>query len=154
LPIRRVLLWNAASDEAVTVIYKVNNNSDQPFSPGIVRSYRDDLILGSDAMERTPIGSEGSVTVGTLPDVRVRREETREPINPNEYYDTLHTITFEIENFSADTIEIEVIDFYPVDSIDLEFQNTPTTEPGNVLRWVFTLEPGTTLDTSYTFITP
>jgi hypothetical protein len=154
LPVRRVLLWNANADNEVTVIYKVQNDTDQPFSPGIVRSYRDGLILGSDPIERTPVGSEGSVTVGTLPDVRVKREVTQEPTNPSDYYDTLHTVTFEIENFSADTITIEVIDFYPVNSTALEFQDEPVTEPGNVLRWMFTLEPDETLETVYTFLTP
>lgn len=154
LPVRRVLLWNSHSDTQVTVIYKVKNETDQPFAPGVVRSYRDGLILGSDGIERTPIGSEGSVTVGTLPDVRVKRGESTEQINPNAYFDTLHTVTFEISNFSPDTIEIEVIDFYPEESDSFEFRVEPDRESGNVLRWVFTLEPGETLETSYTYMTP
>ena len=154
LPVRRVLLWNSHSDSQVTVIYKVKNDTDQPFAPGTVRSYRDGLILGSDAIERTPTGSEGSVTVGTLPDVRVKRGETTEQINPNNYYDTLHTVTFDITNFGDETIEIEVIDFYPQESDTFEFRMEPTKESGNVLRWVFTLEPGQSIETSYTYITP
>lgn len=153
LPARRVLLWNAYSDTQVTVIYKIKNETDQPFSPGIVRSYRDGLILGSDGIERTPVQSEGSVTVGTLPDVRVSRAETREQVNPNSYYDTLHTVTLEMTNFGADPIELEVIDFYSEEAIEFEFNNTPAREPGNVLRWVFTLEAGATLETTYTYVT-
>lgn len=154
LPVRRVLLWNANVDTQVTVIYKVKNDSDQPFSPGVVRSYRDGLILGSDAIERTPIGSEGSVTVGSLPDVRVQRGETTEQVNPNEYYDTLHQIAFEIYNFSADTVTIEVIDFFPEASSSFEFRVQPERESGNVLRWEFTLEPGESIETSYSYLTP
>ncbi len=154
LPARRVLLWNANADTQVTVIYKVRNETDQPFSPGIVRSYRDGLILGSDGIERTPIDSEGSITVGTLPDVRVSRAVTREQINTSNYYDTLHTVTLEMTNFGADTIELEVIDFYGQDAIEFEFASEPAREPGNVLRWIFTLEPGQVIESTYSYVMP
>lgn len=154
LPARRVLLWNAPIEEQVTVIYKVKNETEQPFTPGIVRSYRDGLILGSDGIERTPIGSEGSVTVGTLPDVRVSRGETSQQENPNEYYDTRHTVTLEITNFGEETIELEVIDFSQENAIEFSFDREPARETNNVLRWVFVLEPGQTVETTYNYLTP
>ena len=155
LPVRRVLLWNANIDNEITVIYKVLNETSEPFSPGVVRSYRDGLILGSDPIERTPVGSEGSVTVGTLPDVRVARDETREQntFSGNRQYDLRHTVTFEVENFGNETIELEIIDFFPADSVGFSFDIEPEREPGNVLRWIVTLEPGQSLETSYQFWT-
>jgi hypothetical protein len=154
LPVRRVLLWNAQSDTQITVIYKVKNETDQPFAPGIVRSYREGLILGSDGIERTPIGSEGSVTVGTLPDVRVARDQSSEQINRNNYFDTRRTVTLEMANFGDETITLEVIDFSAENAIEFEFADEPSREPGNVLRWVFTLEPGETRETTYSYVTP
>jgi hypothetical protein len=154
LPARRVLLWNAPSDQQVTVIYKVKNETTQPFSPGIVRSYRDGLILGSDAIERTPIGSEGSITVGTLPDVRVSRGQTSQQENTTDYFDTRQTVTLEITNFGEDTVEIEVVEFARENAIDFRFDREPTFETNNVLRWVFVLEPGQTIETTYDFLTP
>jgi hypothetical protein len=71
LPARRVHLWNAPTDTQVTVIYKVENASDQPFADGVVRAYQGGLFIGSDPIELTPVGSEGSVTLGHLQDVRV-----------------------------------------------------------------------------------
>lgn len=154
LPARRVLLWNAATDQQVTVIYKVKNETTQPFSPGVVRSYRDGLILGSDAVERTPIGSEGSITVGTLPDVRVSRGQTSQQENTTDYFDTRQSVTLEMTNFGDETIEIEVIDFSPENAIDFQFGREPSFETNNVLRWVFVLEPGQTIETTYNYLTP
>lgn len=154
LPARRVLLWNAGTDQQVTVIYKVKNETTQPFSPGIVRSYRDGLILGSDAVERTPIGSEGSITVGTLPNVRVSRGQTSQQENTTDYFDTRQSVTLEMTNFGDETIEIEVIDFSPENAIDFQFDSEPSYETNNVLRWVFVLEPGQTIEATYNYLTP
>ncbi|MCX9080166.1 MAG: hypothetical protein OIN84_19560, partial [Candidatus Methanoperedens sp.] len=77
LPARRVLLWNAQTDQQVTVIYKLKNESDMPLAEGIVRNYQNGIFIGSDSMETTPVGSEGSITVGKLQDVRVKRSESQ-----------------------------------------------------------------------------
>ena len=50
------------------MIHKVRNTTDLPLAEGIVRVYQDDLFQGSDFIETTPVGSEGSVTIGSLPD--------------------------------------------------------------------------------------
>jgi hypothetical protein len=78
LSARRLLVWNASASQSVDVIYKVTNNSEMPFAEGIVRNYQDNLFIGSDFIETTPPGSEGSVTVSSLPDVRVFRTESSE----------------------------------------------------------------------------
>ena len=81
LPARRLHVWNAQTDQQVTVIYKVKNESDQPFSEGVVRNYQNGLFIGSDFIELTPLGGEGSVTIGHLQDVRVKREQTQAAID-------------------------------------------------------------------------
>lgn len=149
---RRILLWNANSDQQVSVIYKVNNDSEIALSEGIVRSYQDGLFIGSDSMEFTPIGSEGSVTVGHLQDVRVNRAESStyqdSTFNNRDY---LHEITLTMSNFGGDDIQIEVVDRYPADAIEFEYSTEAQRDAGNLLRWLVTIPAGETKTISYRF---
>ncbi len=151
LPARRLLLWNAQTDREVTVIYKVRNATDLPFAEGIVRSYQDGLFLGSDFIERTPLGSEGSVTVGTLPDVRVNRTETQRSLDGPSDRDDLHIIEMTLENFGTEAVEIEVVDRYPANALELKFSAEPADEGGNLFRWLVTIEPGESRDIRYEY---
>ncbi|NDJ87004.1 MAG: DUF4139 domain-containing protein [Chloroflexi bacterium] len=142
LPARRVFLWNAQTDQQVDVIYKIRNETDIPFSEGIVRSYQDELFIGSDFIELTPVGGEGSVTVGTLQDVRVNRSVTRTAISSTVRQDTQYDITLSLTNFGPEAVTIEVADQYPADAIDFTFSQDPERQGGNLFRWEVTLEPG------------
>ena len=151
-PARRLHLWNAPASPQVSVIYKVRNDSELPLAEGIVRTYQGDLFLGSDFIELTPIGSEGSVTVGNLRNVRVNRTETVTRIDSNSSRnDDLHEIVLTLENFGDEDVEIEVVDRYPQNAVEFEFAQTPQREGNNVLRWVVTVEAGTTTTLQYTF---
>lgn len=152
LPARRLLLWNAAIDNQISVIYKVENTSDVPLAEGIVRSYQDGLFVGSDFIEFTPIGSEGSVTVGGVQDVRVNRAETVEYHSEwNSDEDTLHKVTLTLDSFSPEAIALEVVDMYPPTSSSFEFSEQPAFEAGNLLRWQVTIPPTETVEISYSY---
>ncbi len=155
LPARRLLLWNAPSDRQVATIYKVENASGVPLTEGIVRSYQADLFVGSDFIEFTPVGSEGSVTVGGLQDVRVDRTETVTYHDewPSDQ-DTLHEITLTMSSFSTDAIDLEVVDFYPPGASKFEFSAVPEFEPGNLLRWQVNVPAGETVEIVYSFRAP
>ncbi len=152
LPARRLLVWNAQTDQQVTVIYKVRNESELPFAEGVVRSYRNGLFIGSDFVEVTPIGSEGSVTVGDLQDVRVNRSESRTAVSGG-YYDTQHEVELTISNFSDRTVELEVVDFWLEDAEGFTFSAEPTRDTGNIFRWQVTAAPGETVTITYSFKT-
>jgi hypothetical protein len=144
---RVVLLWNAYADAQPLVVYKVRNASDLALTEGIVRSYQDGLFTGSDEIEYTPPGGEGSVTVGPLRDVRVRREVTQLVVpaeNPNDSdgLETRREVTLSLANLTGSPQEIEVVDVFPQDAFRLEFSVDPAFEAGNVLRWNITLPPG------------
>jgi hypothetical protein len=147
LDARRLLVWNAFADQQVDVIYKVRNQTEMPFSEGIVRSYEDDLFIGSDFIELTPIGGEGSVTVGDLQDVRVNRGVTRTAILGAR--DTQVDVTLSLTNFSAETLTIEIVDRYPQDAVNFEFSQEPERQAGNLFRWEVTIEPGVELEITY-----
>jgi hypothetical protein len=151
LPARRVLFWNAPTDDQVAVIYKMRNESDLPFAEGIVRAYQDELFLGSDFIELTPIGSEGSITVGNLQDVRVNREETRSAIDGVREQDTLHDVELRLTNYSNETVTIDIVDSYPADGIDFSFSIDPQQQGGNLFRWQVELKSGETVTISYQF---
>lgn len=148
---RRVFLWNAHSDREVTLIYKVKNESNLPLAQGIVRSYENGLFLGSDFIEVTPIGSEGSVTVGGLQNMRVNRDETRTSVDGNYDRDTLHQVELSATNFSDESIELDIVDSYSFDAILFEFEQEPQRQAGNLLRWTITLEPGETITLNYEY---
>jgi hypothetical protein len=150
LPARRLHLWNAQTDDQVTVIYKVENTSEQPFAEGVVRSYQDGLFIGSDFIELTPVGSEGSVTVGHLQDVRVKREESRTVINEDRF-DYLDEVELTISNFTPTTIHLEVVDYRRPEAEAMQFSMQPELEPGNLLRWQVSVEPGDEMVISYEF---
>jgi len=151
LPARRVHLWNAPTDAQVTVIYKVENTSDQPFADGIVRAYQGGLFIGSDPIELTPVGSEGSVTVGHLQDVRVQRESTRSAISAGRF-DYREDVRLTIENFMPDTVHIEVVDYRPPEAELLQASMTPQEEPGNVMRWEIAVEPDSEVVIDYHYL--
>lgn len=141
LPTRRVLLWNAASDQQVTVIYKLRNESALPLAEGVVRNYQNAIFIGSDFMETTPIGSEGSITVGKLQDVRVNRSESQTSL-AGVFYNYKYVVELTLENFSAQPVTLEVVDYQRPNAESLSFSAEPRRETGNLLRWDVTLAPG------------
>lgn len=156
---RQVLSWNASTNTQATIIYKVTNTSDIPLTEGIVRSYQDGVFLGSDEIEYTPPGSEGSVTVGPLRDVRVLREVTRVVVpaeNPNDEDGTeiLNEITLTLTNLTSDAREIEVVDVYPAQAFSFQFDREPERQGGNVLRWLVITPPDEGIRITYTYRTP
>jgi len=151
LPARRLHLWNAPTDQQVTVIYKVTNESDQPFAEGVVRSYQDGLFIGSDFVERTPIGSEGSITVGHLQDVRVKREATQSAVDIGRF-DHQFEVELSIENFTDTTVHMEVVDFLPTNAERLEASIQPQLEAGNIMRWIISVEPGDEMVITYEYL--
>ena len=148
LPARRLHIWNAQADDQVSVIYKVRNDSDVPFAEGIVRSYQDDLFIGSDFMELTPVGGEGSITAGYLPDVRVSRAESRTALSTGGFgYQDEVELT--ITNLGTAPVELEVVDQVPPEAQELEATVEPEQTPGNLLRWQVTVEPASELVLGY-----
>lgn len=153
LPARRLHVWNAPIDNQVSVIYKVRNDSNLPLAEGVVRSYQNDIFIGSDFIEVTPIDSEGSVTVGTLQDVRVSRAESIEALQTNQVYDTRYHVDLKLTNFAEESLVIEVVEYEHPDAIDFSFSMEPQREAGDLLRWVVTVEPGAELTINYEFTT-
>lgn len=151
LTARRLHLWNAQSDDQVTVIYKVRNDSALPFAEGIVRTYEGGQFTGSDFVELTPIGSEGSVTVGHLQNVRVSRSETRTALTVLTSWDTLREIELTLSNYGEEAVEISIVDRYPPHAIGFEFSMQAEFQGDNLLRWEVTIPAGETLTLSYTF---
>lgn len=149
LPARRLLVWNASQNQSVNVIYKVQNTSEVPLAEGIVRAYQDALFIGSDFIETTPPASEGSVTVGSLPDVRVRRTESQE--YQGSYYQ--HTVTLEINNFNENELALMVLDRWEDGAWEFEYSLEPARQPDNLLRWEITIPSGESLTITYQFRT-
>jgi len=152
LPARRTLIWNAEIDQQVSVIYKVRNDSEVPLPEGIVRSYQNDYFIGSDFVEVTPVGSEGSITVGQLQDVRVKRTQSQTAIT-GVFFSTQYNVELSLTNFGADPVTVEVVDRQNTYAEELVFSSEPTRETGNLLRWVATIEPGETVTYTYEYKT-
>jgi hypothetical protein len=151
LPARRLHLWNAQTDDQVTVIYKVLNETDLPFAEGIVRAYQAGMFIGSDFVETTPVGSEGSITVGRLQDVRVERKQTQTVVSMGRF-DYRNEVVLTLSNFGPTTVEVEVVDYRPPEAEQLSFSMTPEVEPGNVMRWIVAVETGTTETITYEYL--
>jgi hypothetical protein len=151
LAARRLHLWNAHTDQQVTVIYKVRNETELPFAEGVVRTYQAGMFIGSDPMETTPVGSEGSVTVGHLQDVRVKREESQTVINVGRF-DYRYDVALSVSNHGPTTLHLEIVDHRRPEAEALSFSMTPAEDPGNLLRWQLDVEPGATETITYDFM--
>jgi hypothetical protein len=153
LPTRRLLLWNAYTDSQASIIYKVSNQTTAPFTEGVVRNYQDGMFVGSDPIEFTPVGGEGSVTVGSVQTLRVRREESITAIDTTFFteIDTRHDVTLTLTNFGTEPITLDVVDYYPTEAVNLATETNLTQEPGNVLRWTVTVGVGETITLNYVF---
>lgn len=151
---RRVIAWDTSQGERTDVVYKVANTSALPFAEGLVRTYQDGIYLGSDFIEWTPAGSEGSVTVAGMSDVRVRRRESVEEVAArqfqNEYH---HEVTLEIGNYSGEEITITVLDRWNSDAVEFSFSHEPARQPGNLFRWDVSVPAGERVTITYDFYT-
>jgi hypothetical protein len=150
LAVRKINLWNANYDSQVYAIYKVMNDSDIPLADGQVHSYQDNIFLGADALELTPISSEGSVTVGMLQNVRVNRTENRTSLNTIFYSEEVN-VTLEMSNFSDEAVTIDVVDYYPTDGRDYTFSQDPEKQGDNLYRWSVTIPAGETQTITYKY---
>jgi hypothetical protein len=150
---RRMVAWNAATDQEVDVIYKVTNDTEIPLAEGIVRTYQDNLFRGSDFIETTPIGSEGSVTVGSMPDVRVRRTQSSvyQGDALNDYYQ--HNVALEMHNFSEEDLDLIVLDTWLDGAWEFQYSMEAERQQDNLLRWEVTIPAGESLTITYEFRT-
>lgn len=152
LDARRLLVWDARFGQRTDVIYKVLNSSEIPFVEGAVYAYENDLFVGQDAIEWTPGGSEGSVTIGGLSTVRVRRTESVEETGTFEDDRYLHTVVLAVTNHSDADIELTILDEWNPRGLDFDFSAEPTRQGNNVLRWEPTIPAGAQLEITYTYV--
>lgn len=153
LAARRVVVWDASTAAETDVIFKVMNSTEIPLAEGIVRTYEGDLFMGSDFIETTPPGSEGSVTVGRLPDVRVHRTisqeyhgEVRRP-----YYQNF--VELKVENFGEEDINLTILDRWEENAWEFTYSLEPVRQQDNLLRWEVSLPAGGELTITYQFRT-
>jgi hypothetical protein len=150
---RRLVVWNASTAQETDVIFKVLNSTETPLAEGIVRVYKDNLFMGSDFIETTPPGSEGSVTVGSLPDVRVRRtmSEDYQRGERNDYYQ--HFVELQIENFGEEALNLIVLDRWEENAYQFEYSLEPVRQQDNLLRWEVSIPAGGQLTITYQYRT-
>lgn len=154
LDARRIVAWDTRQGERTEVIYKVTNSTGAPFVQGMVRIYEDGIYMGSDAIEWTPAGSEGSVTMAGMSDVRVRRKESITEAGDFFSIDyRIHEVTLEIGNYTGEELEITVLDTWNQYAQNFNFSLEPKRQPGNILRWDLTIPAGERKTITYSFKT-
>ncbi len=107
--------------------------------------------MGSDDIELTPVGSEGSVTVGHLQDVRVKRAETQSAVDMGRF-DYQSKVELTISNFTPTTVHMEIVDYLPPQAEELQASIEPQLEAGNIMRWQISVEPGDEMVISYEYL--
>ncbi len=150
---RRLVVWNAGTDQETDVIYKVMNSTETPLAEGIVRTYQGNLFVGSDYIETTPPGSEGSVTVGSLPDVRVHRTASEEYHGEERKAYYQHSVELKIENFSDQPLDLIVLDPWEENAWQFEYSLEPVRQQDNILRWEISLPAGGDMTITYQYRT-
>lgn len=152
LEARRLIVWDARFGQRTDVIFKVSNGSSLPFVAGPVAAYEDGLYVGTDAIEWTPVGGEGSLTIGGLSSVRVRKTESVEDIGTRNDDRYLHTVMLALTNHGGEDLDLIVLDEWQRNGLDFKFSDEPIRQGNNVLRWEITIPAGEKVEIEYTFI--
>jgi hypothetical protein len=153
LAARRLVVWNATYAQETDVIFKVNNSTETPLAEGIVRTYKDGLFVGSDFIETTPTGSEGSVTVGSLPNVRVHRTSSEEYHGEERRSYYQHFVELQVQNFGEEDLNLIILDQWEENAWDFEYSLEPVRQPDNLLRWEVAIPAGGELTIKYQYRT-
>jgi hypothetical protein len=149
---RRIIVWDARQGQRTDVIYKVTNSGDKPLAEGTVYAYEDGIFVGSDAVEWTPVGSEGSITVAGMSDVRVRRTEDVALVDADMRDDRYkHDVTLEVFNYREESLDILILDSWSRYAFDESFSVEPNRRPDNVISWDMTVEAGGSVEITYTY---
>lgn len=152
LPAKRELVWHTPSGERVDVIYVVTNTSRQPFSQGLVEVYQRGLYMGTDAIEWTPAGSEGHVTIGGAVDLRVKKTVDISFVPERKYEkEWKHDVALQVRNFSDETVPVRVVDTKYQDMVDVTYSPPPNESKAQTNTWLITLKPGEERILRYTF---
>jgi hypothetical protein len=61
-------------------------------------------------------------------------------------------VTLTISNFLSETVHLEVVDYRPPEAEALQASIAPQHEPGNVMRWQVSVEPGDEMVISYSYL--
>jgi hypothetical protein len=92
--------------------------------------------MGSDYVEWTPPGSKGSITMGGLSDIRVKKtvsiEEDVEKRGTKEYH---HKIILEIIIFDSKDLKLKVMDTKYPDRTEVTYDTPPSEEVGKTVIW-------------------
>ncbi len=130
-------------------------NPDKTWPYGIVSVFEGMMLTGQDGISWTPKGREAKVTVGSAPDIEVKRRQTSKVFyrdgNYNEDYN--HTVTLSLKNYKIDPVEVLVIDTYPQRAHNLTANIAFEEKPGNMMHWKVKLEPGQTQKLIYGYWT-
>ncbi|MFQ6050782.1 MAG: DUF4139 domain-containing protein [Candidatus Hydrothermarchaeota archaeon] len=133
---------------------KLKNNMEDPWASGIMNIYRNDKLIGSDSIEYTPIGADVEVTVGSTPDIDVKKELTAVKVS---YEETLRIETVEytltINNYKKESIAIIVKDRIPYGSTLVSANPKATQKPDNMLEWRINIRPQGEQKITYTYET-
>lgn len=150
---RRLVVWNATAEQEADVIFKVMNSSETPLAEGIVRNYQDNLFVGSDYIETTPPGSEGSVTVGRLPDVRVNRTSKTDYHGEDRKTYYQHVVELKVENFGEEDLDLIILDRWEENAWEFVYSLEPVRQQDNLLRWEVSIPAGGQLTITYQYRT-
>ncbi len=113
------LVWDAREDREkagkVQVIYNIMNDTDAPFAAGMVQVYEDNIFIGMDPMELTPVGSPGHITIGESMDFRVFRYQKDDYVTEKvaglpQWVHNKHTVTLEVRYFGEKPATLEILD--------------------------------------------
>ncbi len=136
--INPIYQWDASTLEKgkASEILKLKNGMKDPWASGIMNFYRNDMLIGSDSIEYTPIGADVEVTVGSAPDIDVKKELTGVKVSFRENLRT-ETVqyTLTINNYKKESIEMTVKDRIPYGSTLVSANPTATQKPDNMLEW-------------------
>jgi len=152
LEARRLIVWDARLGQRTDVIYQVLNSSDVPLAEGMVHAYESGLYVGQDALEWTPAGGEGSVTIGGLSTLRVRRTESVEDIGTFDDDRYEHTVRLAITNHGGEEIALTVLDEWYQGGQGFTFSHEPRRQGNNVLRWELDIAAGERVEIVYSFV--
>jgi hypothetical protein len=153
LTARKLLVWDTRNGDRTETVYKVSNDTGFPLPPGMVRIYQDGIYTGSDSLEWTPSGGEGSLTTAGMPGIRVRKLVSFEVVPNTGRNKVKYTVTLTIENLSGEAVSLTILDQRDGNGSSFEYSKKPEEQPGNILRWEIPLASGKKETITYRYMT-
>lgn len=153
--LKKRYLWYVSNENEtgnlVNLTYEMKNPSEYLMTSAPVNVYNKDHYIGSDAIEPTPKGALGLITLGAEPTLQCRRNLKTEVFEKPKTDDRRYTVSISVKSLSDEPITVEIFDRKNENAFEFDFKVKPEITAENRIKWVITVKPKGSFEITYTY---